>query len=863
MAAMIKKITRLTLIFCCVSFATTLFSQKGNIRLQQFLNSPKNNFTDVYVAGDHDKIRDFVKENGGVVKYSFSGYLAVHISSKALGELSRQQWVKKIYFDTYRPVALNDSMRLRNNIDSVHNGYAPLHEKYTGKNVIFGFIDTGVDFMHPDFMDSAGNSRVVSIWDQSMAFDATRTPPQYGYGQLWDSSDINAGICMHVDDSGHGTNVTGCGAGNGLASGTHRGAAPDANIVIVESDFSATNWLATIADGVDYIFNYADSKGMPAVINISLGTYEGSHDGRDLPALYIDSLIRAKGGRLVFAAAGNSGNIGSYHLETTVDSDTSFTWFNYTPSGQSALGYGAVFFEVWADTADLNNVQYAVGMDDSSGGNYRFRGRTDFFNVLSNLGTTLTDTITNGVDILAIVDYYAELQGDHYLLQVHLNEPDSNQYLFRFMTTGNGRFDVWTESWMGTAGMMQSGSVPTVAQYPDMVNYVAPDSSKIIVSSFTCLSSVITVGNYVNNSSYVDYAGNTNTFPITVGEISVNSSRGPTRDNRVKPDVVSPGDPTFAAGILWVLTFWQTNDPTRISPDGWHMRNGGTSLATPSVAGTGALMLEKCPSMNWQDFKTLLTGNAKADSFTGTTPNQSYGYGKVNAFRTLVATEFTPAITGDTLFCNGQSTVLTVDMFYDSYLWNTGDTSMSITVDSTMMISYSATNSNGCRGWSDTVQITESSSLTLSLTQGGVLNQFLFASLTGGINYDWYNNNNLVNGLEGDTVLIPSGGDWFVVMTDAFGCSYTSDTVMVIMGVEEAEGTAMEIYPNPNNGVFTCRIPFNEEYSLELYNGTGQILFSDNYKGMKGYEFILPDGVYFIKLSLEKGIYSGKIIVMR
>lgn len=860
---MIKKFTLFSGIIC-VLISSEVSSQKGNIQFQNYMNSEMNEKVDVFIAGNHEKISRFVSSHSGTVKYKTGKYIAVHMDASALRALQKEDYVTHVQWESAKPVLLNDSMRLRNNIDSVHNGFSPLTTGYTGKNVILAFIDTGIDFMHPDFIDSAGNTRVVAIWDQSMAFDSVRTPPQYGYGQLWDSADINSGNCLHLDDAQHGTNVAGAGAGNGLASGTHKGAAPDANIVIVESNFSAANWLATVADAVDYIFNYADSQGLPCVINASIGTYDGSHDGRDPAAVFIDSLIRAKGGRLMVCAAGNSGNIGSYHLETTVDTDTSFTWFTYTPAGQSALGYGAVFFEVWADTADFNNVEYAIGMDDTTAGNYNFRGRTDFVNILPNIGGMITDTITNGVDTLAIVDFYAELQGDHYLLQVHLKEPDSSQYMFRFMTTGSGRFDVWTDTWMGTAGIVKNG-LPSAAQMPDIIYYEKPDSSKIIVSSFQCLSSTITVGNYYNNNTYVDYAGNTNVFPQNVGEISINSSRGPTRDNRVKPDVVSPGDPTFAAGILWVLDWLKINDPIRVSPDGWHQRNGGTSLATPSVAGTGALMLEKCPTMNWQDFKNLLIGNAKSDSYTGSVPNQSYGNGKVNAFRTLIGTNFKPAIVGDTVFCFGENTILSADVIYDNYLWSNSATTISITVDSSIQISYEATDGNGCKGWSDTVQLSELPDQTLLLTQGGVLNQFIYASLSSGTNYDWYQNGNLIGGLDDDTILAPGNGDYYVVMSDTYGCQYISDTISFVLSTNDlTENNDFNIFPNPNNGTFMIKVnDANEIYNIFIYNNLSQIIYSKNLISESSVLINnLSDGIYFVKVETENGKLGVKRLIV-
>lgn len=46
--------------------------------------------------------------------------------------------------------------------------------------------------------------------------------------------------------------------------------------------------------------------------------------------------------------------------------DTTFTWFAYNPN--SVLNMGAMYFDLWADTADFNNVSYSVGADKYNGG---------------------------------------------------------------------------------------------------------------------------------------------------------------------------------------------------------------------------------------------------------------------------------------------------------------------------------------------------------------------------------------------------------------------------------------------------------------------------------------------------------------
>ncbi|MBK6527629.1 MAG: S8 family serine peptidase [Crocinitomicaceae bacterium] len=141
--------------------------------------------------------------------------------------------------------------------------------------VIIGYVDSGLDYNHADFKNADGTTRVLYYWDQTLGFDASLTPGKYGYGQVWDSTSINNGTCTSLDNNAHGTTVTGAGSGNGLATGTNKGVAPESDIIIVETNFSAPNWTLTVADAVDFIFSMADTLGKPAVVNTSVGDYLG------------------------------------------------------------------------------------------------------------------------------------------------------------------------------------------------------------------------------------------------------------------------------------------------------------------------------------------------------------------------------------------------------------------------------------------------------------------------------------------------------------------------------------------------------------------------------------------------------------
>src|SRR5690606_34921304 len=117
-----------------------------------------------------------------------------------------------------------------------------------------------------------------------------------------------------------------------------------------------------------------------------------------------------------------------YHLRTVVGPDTTFTWFRNNPT--SGLGFPAVFFEAWADTADLDNVRYAVGADRTTP-NFLFRGRTPFHAVSEHLDSVIVDTLKSfDGHRIGIAEMYTARRGGQYLLQVLVRRPDSAAYNF-------------------------------------------------------------------------------------------------------------------------------------------------------------------------------------------------------------------------------------------------------------------------------------------------------------------------------------------------------------------------------------------------------------------------------------------------
>ncbi|HCK23059.1 MAG TPA: hypothetical protein DHW15_13155, partial [Bacteroidetes bacterium] len=183
----------------------------------------------------------------------------------------------------------------------------------------------------------------------------------YGYGITCDSIQIAEGTCPHVDYTywySHGSGVAGVAASSGNAANAFKGIAPNADIVVVALDFGS-NFLTNVVDAIDYVFQYADSVGKPCVINTSFGSYVGSHDATDMVAQAIEAMLDEKPGRVITAAAGNAGNQ-RMHLGYEVTPESQFTWFK-------KLSYANLaYWQLWADTADFNDVFFSIGADNPS-----------------------------------------------------------------------------------------------------------------------------------------------------------------------------------------------------------------------------------------------------------------------------------------------------------------------------------------------------------------------------------------------------------------------------------------------------------------------------------------------------------------
>lgn len=650
---MAKQINSILLLLSFIFVANFNFSQK--LGFKELLEKDPHGMTTFCVPSNFQNL-DLLQRESISIKYNSQNWIFITATPKWINEKYSNKELTNYYFEFAPPSLMSDTARAHHFVNEVHSGTG-LESSYTGKGVLIGIVDTGTDFNHPDFIDAGGIKRTVRFWDQTMP-DNSSSPQPYGYGFVWDSLSISNGTCTSTDTQGHGTTVAGQATGNGLANGQNKGMAPEATIVIVKTNFNRPNWTLTVADACDYIFKVADTLGMPAVVNLSLGSYFGSHDGNDPASEVIEDLLDEKPGRVVVAAAGNSGNYNPYHQRSFVSSDTNFVWFLNNPTNQ--LGANKVFFELWTDMTDAT-FDFAFGADAVSP-SWNFRGRTAFHGATEALGGVVYDTIWNGSNRIATIEVYQDQIGNSLQFQL-LASIDSTAYRYRFETKGSGMYDLWSGTEFGLNTIVPSA--PPLIDFPDSIYYVAPDKNQSIVSSWNCSEKVVSVGNFQNRKSHV----NKNLAPVVsanvVGQLTPTSSKGPTRYNVIKPNVSAAGELSLSAAPIPFLSNPAYN--TAIDSNGWHGRNGGTSMASPVVAGIAALYLERCRRATYQDFIEDLQNAAYSDGFTGTLPNNEHGYGKAHALNTLLEQVIpaTPTISQDIV---NAELIASTGSYFDWYL---------------------------------------------------------------------------------------------------------------------------------------------------------------------------------------------------
>lgn len=838
-------VNRILLFALLIVNSLASFSQLENFRFVKYEKEFPNESTAFAVKYDGIQTIENLKLENLPIKAITKNWIYTQATPSKIRQLMEEKKITQFYFEFHNGQALSDSALIYQHVKEVHDGYGDLIRAYTGKKVLLGFVDQGLDWTHPDFIDSNGVKRVVAYWDQSAATNYT-APQPYNYGQSCDSLSIANGTCTLTEyGTYHGTTVTGAAAGNGRANGKNKGMAPDTYIVAIETNFNRSNWTLTVADACDYLFKIADRMGIPAVMNLSVGSYFGSHDGNDPASELMEQLIEEKNGRMIIGAAGNSGHQGNYHLKGNIVNDTNFVWFKNNPLNQ--ITPNSIYFDWWSDTLKSNQLQISFAANNP----ITFEETPALvYRSLKTMSPYTLDTLrlADGTR-LAVLEMYRTLVGDSYNIEALIRNYDSTHYLFKVIASGFGEFDLWSGEWSSLNNMVEN--VPSATIYPPIVKYLYPDSLSTIVSSWACSEKIVTVGNIRNRLTHINNNGVQQPYsPLPpVGYISYTSSRGPSRKNVIKPDVSASGEMMMGSAPAYMRTNSIYN--TSLELGGWHARNGGTSMASPVVAGIAALYLEKCPTSSQKDFIRDLHQTSETYYHYGPMPNYTYGFGRINAYKLLV---HNGRFSNDLSYC-GASYNLGIDSLSNirDFQWNTGDTTAQITINQPG--TYEVTFSYGDQCYS---KLTKEIGFGAPPIQPIITENQNILTSTSAYQYQWYLNGNELFGETSQTLSMTQGGNYQVKVADSVGCSNYSEYYRSTLGIETIM-EEMSIHPNPTTDILYIQSnqPINK-YSI--YSISGQLISEKEGDSTEISVNNLATGSYILRVENDFLVKSFKIV---
>lgn len=494
--------------------------------------------------------------------------------------------------------------------DSVQQGIN-LPQAYTGRNTILGIVDAGFDYGHPMFFDTAMSAtRVLAAWDQNKL--SGPAPLGYAYGTVHDgAAALLAAQCDTVDSWGlrdfHGTHVAGI-AGGGGAGTLYRGLAFDSEFLFVSMGTDD----AALLDGFAWMRDRALQEGKRLVVNCSWGARSGPMDGTGLLDQAMDQLSGQ--GVLFVCANGNYGDV-DCHIKRDFTGDTlrtraAFSNASYPQyAGQSLLLWGESGAPFSASIALTNTASTTLAA-------------TPWYQSAS--GPAFVDSaLVSGNDTIHFsVAYEAAhpLNGRPFMRFIARRSSTLVKLALR-ITAPSGAVHAWNDE--SFIGGMASGGTPFQAP---LIGWTAGDRQSTVIDP-ACANSVIGVG------AHAPEDGGSGGF------LAGFSSRGPTIDGRLKPDITAPG--VGVASSVNSCTSLSFDQVATVQFDGLAYpfgRLSGTSMATPAVSGCAALLLEASPFATPAQIKAALLDNARTDGFTGNVPPQgstAWGRGKVNAYAAM------------------------------------------------------------------------------------------------------------------------------------------------------------------------------------------------------------------------------------
>lgn len=549
-----------------------------------------------------------LKNLGVLVDAEYTDIVAVRVPVDKLNDVAALNDVKRIEigFPVYKRM---DKARPSAEVDKVQAGTSPLTMPFLGTGVVVGVVDHGFEYGHINFFDTAKSDlRVKRVWNQNLSGG---TPSGFSGGKEYTTKEeiLAAKYDDTTDAVGHGTHVTGIAAG-AYKGNNYYGVASDADIVLVSYNLEDnTSDNVSISNGVKYIYNYAESVNKPCVVNMSLGMHVGPHDGTSTFDRVCDEMQGA--GKLLVGSAGNEGE-DKVHIKQTLTTSSpikTFMGFYY-----SSTRYGMV--DVWGE-ADSTYTVRCVIYNKSTEKEVWSTG-----DLRATVSKSSSFSITTGAsgNVWVSREKNATNKKGNVLVTVNLNSLTSGNYVGIIVSGTGGEINMWADD---NYSYLTNNSISS---------WTAGNATTSVGELGGTGKRIISVGAYQSRKPSIYY-------PV-VGALTGFSSKGPTVDNRIKPDITAPGSlliSSLPSNDAAVSAMDKAAEATENGQKYYWGYMQGTSMSSPFVTGVLATWLQADKTLTPERVREVLATTSTSDSYTGSAlPNNSWGYGKINAYNGLL-----------------------------------------------------------------------------------------------------------------------------------------------------------------------------------------------------------------------------------
>lgn len=454
----------------------------------------------------------------------------------------------------------------------------------TGRGILVGIIDTGIDYIHPDFIAQNLQTRIRFIWDQTLV----GSPPEgFLTGTEYTAQQINTALAQPTreaqlevvpsqDQIGHGTAMAGIAAGNGRGSnGQYVGVAPECELVVVKvGPEGGTSDIPTSKDimlGIKYVLEKGLQENKPVSLLLGVGSNIAAHDGRSVLERYIDQMSAVWKSNFV-VGTGNQANKGSHASDRVNNNESQVVQFFID---RNLISYQCSIWKQFVDQIEIV-VESPQGEQTESLGILTPNRAFIFGNTVVMVNFSLASINSTRQEIFIWLQAITELGIDQGIWTI----------ILRGVDILDGSYNIW-------------GSI--IEDMTNQTRFLAEDPNITLTIPSTTYR-VTSVAAFNGASS----------------QLAPFSGRGYTAIGEIKPDIAAPGVNVMTASI---------------EPGSLYVSVSGTSAAAAFVAGAYAIVLQYSIVLLGEQYiygeslKLYMLRNAKRLPVHAPYPNNQWGYG--------------------------------------------------------------------------------------------------------------------------------------------------------------------------------------------------------------------------------------------